>query len=74
MLLQMPTDKPKGKPGPKPQPNRVRASVTNIRSTPEWKAWLVEFADAQGTDIVDLMEEGMLMLAHKRGFKMPPPR
>jgi len=74
VLTTMPSGTPKKKPGPKPQPSRVRGAVTNIRSTQAWKEWVAEFAAEEGCDLVDLVEEAFLMLAHKKGFKMPPQR
>ena len=62
------------KPGPKPDPSRVRSELTNIRSTPEWKAWLLKFAEFMGTDVSDLIDDSLLRRAREAGFKMPPRR
>ena len=53
---------------------RVRTSVTNIRSMPEWKEWLLRFAEAQRKDVSDLIDESLLRMARAEGFEMPPKR
>lgn len=59
---------------PKRQPNRVRSEVTNIRSSPEWKEWLVRFAAHTRKDLADVMDEALLRYARAEGFEQPPKR
>lgn len=59
---------------PKRVPNRVRSAATNIRSTPEWRMWLQEFADHKRKDLVDLIDEALLAYARQEQFKIPPKR
>lgn len=59
---------------PKRKPNRIRSSATNIRSTPEWREWLQEFADFKRKDLVDLIDEALLAYARQEQFKVPPKR
>jgi hypothetical protein len=64
----------KGKPGPKPNPDRVRSAVTNIRSSPEWKAWLEELAEANRSSLADLVDDAVLALAKRIKFEKPAPK
>jgi hypothetical protein len=67
--------KAKKKPGPKPDPQRVRSAVTNIRSSPEWKAWLerlVEFN--RSPSIADLVDDAVVLLAREIKFPEAPPK
>lgn len=59
---------------PKRPPNRVRSAATNIRSTPEWREWLQEFAEHKRKDLVDLIDEALLAYARQEQFKIPPKR
>jgi hypothetical protein len=58
----------------KPQPTRIRSGVTNIRSSPEWKAWLQRFADFTRKDLADVVDEALLRYARAEGFELPPKR
>lgn len=58
----------------KPQPSRIRSAVTNIRSSPEWKAWLQSFADHTRKDLADVVDEALLRYARAEGFELPPKR
>jgi hypothetical protein len=64
----------KSKPGPKPNPNRVRSAVTNIRSRPEWKSWLEQFAEHVGVDVSEVIDQALLQYARVKNFDMPPTR
>lgn len=72
MMPAMAKVKPTG--SPKRAPKRVRNAVTNVRSTPEWKAWLERYAEFKRKDLVDLIDECVLMAARADGFEMPPKR
>jgi len=53
--------------------DRVSRPVsTNMRSRPDYKEWMNEFAGACGTTINGLVEEAMLLYAYRQGFSMPP--
>ena len=66
---------PKGKPGPKPQPDRTRSAVTNIRSSPEWKAWLERLADFnRSSSLADLVDDAVVAYARDVKFPEPPPK
>lgn len=65
---------PEGGTEPTPGPSRIRSSVTNIRSSPEWKAWLGRFAAHTRKDLADVMDEALLRYARAEGFELPPKR
>lgn len=62
------------KPGPKPDPERVRSSNTNLRSRPEWKAWLEEVASSKGLTAAEVIDRALLLWARDEGLTMPPKR
>lgn len=67
-------DKGEEQPKPKSAPNRIRSVITNIRSTPEWKEWLLRFADHVRKDQADVVDEALLRYARAEGFEQPPKR
>jgi hypothetical protein len=71
---QMPDSKKR--PGPKPDPQRVRSAVTNIRSSPEWKAWLERLVVFnRSPSLADLVDDAVVLLAREIKFpEMPPKR
>jgi hypothetical protein len=62
------------KPGPKPDPDHARSAVVSIRSRPEWKEWLEEFAKYSEQDLSDLIDDALQQHARTRKFKVPPRR
>lgn len=67
--------KPKGKPGPKPDPENVRRVFVNIRCRPEWREWLARYAQSKGMDMSELVDEAVLRMARADGHReMPPER
>ena len=67
--------KAKKKPGPKPDPQRVRSAVTNIRSSPAWKAWLERLADFnRSPSLAELVDDAVVMLARELKFPEAPPK
>lgn len=63
-------DKPKGKPGPKPDPVRARTAATLIRSMPDWKATLEELAEYdRATTVGDLIDRAIV--AYARSIQFP---
>jgi hypothetical protein len=76
-------DKPKkskGRPGPKPDPTRVREAVTNIRSSDAWKGWakrLAEFdAESRRSDanISEAIDRALVLYAREMGFPEVAPK
>lgn len=66
---------PGKRPGPKPDPDRVRSAVTNIRSSPEWKEWLGRFAEHhRSPSLADLVDDAVVHFARHVGFKEVPPK
>lgn len=64
------SDKPKGKPGPKPDPSRVRTGVTTIRSMPDWKSTLEELAEYdRASSVGELVDRAIV--AYARSIKFP---
>lgn len=63
-----------GRPGPRPNPERTRSALVNVRSRPEWRDWLRRFAASERKGVSDLVDEALLLLARDRGFEMPPRR
>jgi hypothetical protein len=69
------SDRPKGKPGPKPDPSRVRTSVTMVRSMPEWKTWVEELAaHDRASSLGDLLDHALVSYAREIKFPKPAPR
>jgi hypothetical protein len=66
--------KPKQKPGPKPDPSRVRTALVQIRAMPAWKEWVKEFADQERCDVVDLIDRALVAYARQVRFAKPAPR
>jgi hypothetical protein len=65
---------PKKKPGPKPNPSRVRTALIQIRSLPDWKDWVKELADYDRCDVVDLIDKALLHYAREIKFPKAAPR
>lgn len=65
---------PREKPGPKPDPARVKGSVFQLRGRAEWMAWLAEYAESRELDRADLIETALAASATACGFKPPPKR
>ena len=62
------------KPG---RPRRVgppRETVLALKGSPEWKAWLDEFADHCRLGLADTVEQSLLWYAEERSFRGPPKR
>ena len=68
-------NKKRVKPGPKRDPSRVRSAVTNIRSSPEWKAWLDRLAEFnRSSSLADMVDDAVVDYARKIGFKETAPK
>lgn len=57
----------------KPQRSPMSMAV-GIRSGPQWKAWLDEFADFCRVGKVAVIDTALEEYALKRGFRRPPKR
>jgi hypothetical protein len=68
--------RPRKKPGPKPDPDRVRSVVTILRSRPEWRAWVDELAEFdRAPSLVELIDRSLVAYARQVKFpKTAPPR
>jgi hypothetical protein len=67
--------KPKKKPGPKPDPTRVRDAVTNVRSTEAWKNAVEEFAEwDRAPSVSDLIDRAIVAYARERGYDKAFPK
>jgi hypothetical protein len=67
------------KPGPKPDPSRVRDAMTMIRSRVPWKEWLERLAEFDArqrrtdTNVSETMDRAAVMYARAIGFEETPP-
>ena len=66
--------KPVAKPGRPPSDEGPRTHVLGIRGREEWKDWLARFADANRSDMVDLIDDALEAYAKTKGFEPPPKR
>jgi hypothetical protein len=64
----------KGKPGPKPDPSRVRTALIQIRAMPDWKEWVKELAEHDRCDVVDLIDRALVAYARQVKFAKAAPR
>ena len=64
----------KKKPGPKPSGGAGRTVLTNIRSTPEWRAWLDELSKFDRSTIADVIDHALVDYARAKGFPKPAPQ
>jgi len=65
----------KMKPGPKPDPMRVRDAVTNIRSTQGWKDAVDKLAEFdRAPSVADLIDRAVVAYARSINFPEPVPK
>ena len=65
----------KGKPGPKPDPTRVRSEAVMLRGRPEWKEWLGRLAEFdRSASMNELFDRAIAVYAREVGFKETPPK
>lgn len=71
-----PTIMAKKKPGPKPDPSRVRTAAIMVRGRPEWKAWAEDLATFdRAASMNELFDRALVAYARQVGFKTAaPPR
>lgn len=55
-------------------PGGPKRQIVGLRGTDAYKAWLVEFAEAQRSDVADLIDDALEAYAKEQGFKAPPKR
>lgn len=60
--------------GRKPKPGGRSFHTVTVKAHPDYKQWLTEFADAEGTTPSKLVERGLALLAQSQGFSPPPAR
>jgi hypothetical protein len=84
LMTIMPKKKPKAR-GPKGPPKEKqpehqppaiehRESILAIRCRPDFKGWAADFAKAERVTLTILVELGLVELAKRRGFRLPPER
>lgn len=56
------------------RPNKGRTAHIHHRCTPEWLAWVNEFAASEDEHVPDLMAKAFDAYARLRRFKAPPER
>jgi hypothetical protein len=67
--------KPKKKPGPKPDPSRVRDAAIMVRSTPAWKQAVEAFAEwDRAPSVSDLIDRAIVAYARERGYEKAFPK
>jgi hypothetical protein len=73
--MARPKKKAGSKPGPKPDPERVRSVTTILRSRPEWRKWVEDLAAFdRAPSLVELMDRALVAYARGVKFPTPPPR
>jgi hypothetical protein len=53
---------------------RPSRQVLGIRARAAWREWLASFADANRSDMVDLIDDALEAYAKLKGSKPPPKR
>lgn len=67
-------EKPKTRKGRPKMGGRITSRYAVV-TTPEYRAWMVEFMEATGElEVSDVLREGVRLLAEKKGFREPPRR
>jgi hypothetical protein len=65
----------KKKPGPKPDPSRVRTDTIMVRGMTAWKEWVEEFAEFdRATSLSELIDRALVSYARERGFPKQAPK
>ena len=57
-----------------PLPRRNRSATTNVRSTPEWKAWLAGLAAHSRKGLADTIDEALFRFSRAESYTPPPRR
>lgn len=66
---------PRKKPGPKPDPSRVRDAATMVRSGLAWKQAVEAFAEwDRAPSVSDLIDRAIVAYARERGYDKAFPK
>lgn len=71
MSKKKPTPPRMGRP---PDPKGPREHVLGLKARPEWKAWLLDFANSRHATIAALLVEAVERFAKYHKFRQPPER
>jgi hypothetical protein len=74
---QGPARRTKGKAEASPQPRTPQAAgpdFLRVRVSGAYKAWVARFAEAERSDMSDLIDDALVAHAKARGFEAPPKR
>jgi hypothetical protein len=66
--------KPVSKPGAAKTEAGERKSITTLKGSPEWGAWLERLADFDRNTIVGLIDRAVAEYAQNHGFGERPPK
>jgi hypothetical protein len=56
------------------RPPKGRTVHLNHRCTPEWRAWVNEFAASEGEPVPEVLAKALDFYSRHRRFKAPPQR
>jgi hypothetical protein len=56
------------------QPLNRKLAIISLKGTPEFAAWLADFAEFCRLSQADAVEHGLVCLAREKGFRDPPAR
>jgi hypothetical protein len=65
---------PKKRAKGRPKASTQRKTIIALKGTPEFAAWLADFAGFCRLSQADAVEHGLVCLAREKGFREPPPR
>jgi hypothetical protein len=74
---QGPAQRAKGKAEASPRPRTPQAGgpdFLRVRVSGAYKAWVTRFAEAERSDMSDLIDDALAAHAKARGFEAPPKR
>jgi hypothetical protein len=65
----------KKKPGPKPDPDRVRSAAIMLRGRPEWREWVERLAEFdRAPSLNELFDRALVIYARHVGFAEAAPK
>jgi hypothetical protein len=59
---------------PRSSESTVRVSAFGLRSTPEWRDWVLRMADKERVGVSDLVDRALALYAEHIKFELPPKR
>jgi hypothetical protein len=74
LMVAEPPKRPKGKPGPKADPERVRSSLMTVRCRPEWRDWLERLSAFKNLSAADVIDKALVLYARDEEFSEAPPK